>query len=117
VEATINTGGKRILPNGATEKRILPALLLCFFFGAMGFHRFYVGKIVSGIFMAGITISLLTVYLTAATRTEPTFAVALIAGYFFWFSVGSAMWVITDFVRLIIGAFKDKSGARLSQWV
>jgi TM2 domain-containing membrane protein YozV len=28
----------------ATDKRILPAFLLCFFVGIFGAHRFYVGK-------------------------------------------------------------------------
>jgi len=32
-----------------TDKRILPAFLLCFFFGVLGIHRFYVGKIGTGI--------------------------------------------------------------------
>jgi hypothetical protein len=32
-----------------SEKRILPALLLCIFFGWLGVHRFYVGKIGTGI--------------------------------------------------------------------
>jgi TM2 domain-containing membrane protein YozV len=32
----------------ATKKR-LPALLLCFFLGWLGIHRFYVGKIWTGI--------------------------------------------------------------------
>src|SRR5262249_52762625 len=35
----------------ATDKRILPAFLLCFFVGYLGVHRFYVGKIGSGIAM------------------------------------------------------------------
>ncbi len=34
-----------------TEKRILPAFLLCFFLGAFGVHRFYVGKVGTGILM------------------------------------------------------------------
>ena len=29
---------------GQSEKRILPAALLCFLFGVFGAHRFYVGK-------------------------------------------------------------------------
>ena len=32
-----------------TDKRILPAFLLCFFLGIFGAHRFYVGKIGTGI--------------------------------------------------------------------
>ncbi len=31
-------------PGMESEKRLLPALLLCFFFGVFGVHRFYVGK-------------------------------------------------------------------------
>lgn len=32
-----------------SEKKRLPALLLCFFFGCIGVHRFYVGKVGTGI--------------------------------------------------------------------
>ncbi|MDA8235580.1 MAG: TM2 domain-containing protein [Clostridia bacterium] len=32
-----------------SEKKRLPAFLLCFLFGAFGIHRFYVGKIGTGI--------------------------------------------------------------------
>ena len=32
-----------------SEKKLLPAFLLCFFLGSLGIHRFYVGKIGTGI--------------------------------------------------------------------
>ncbi|HKF23414.1 MAG TPA: TM2 domain-containing protein [Candidatus Angelobacter sp.] len=31
-------------PASASDRRILPAFLLCFFFGIFGAHRFYAGK-------------------------------------------------------------------------
>lgn len=32
-----------------SKKRKLPALLLCLFFGMFGVHRFYVGKVATGL--------------------------------------------------------------------
>ncbi|MEP6989542.1 MAG: TM2 domain-containing protein [bacterium] len=32
------------MPSDESEKRILPAALLCFLFGIFGAHRFYVGR-------------------------------------------------------------------------
>lgn len=34
-----------------SEKSMVPAALLCFFLGFLGIHRFYVGKIGTGILM------------------------------------------------------------------
>jgi TM2 domain-containing membrane protein YozV len=41
--------GVRCAPANASPKSRLAALLLCFFFGLFGVHRFYVGKIGTGI--------------------------------------------------------------------
>lgn len=34
-----------------SEKGFVPAILLCYFLGVLGIHRFYVGKIGTGILM------------------------------------------------------------------
>jgi hypothetical protein len=41
--------GVKVWPTGASSKSRLAALLLCWFFGIFGVHRFYVGKIGTGI--------------------------------------------------------------------
>jgi TM2 domain-containing membrane protein YozV len=68
-----------------TEKRILPAFLLCFLFGVLGFHRFYVGKFWTGI------LQLFTL-------------------------VGLGVWALIDFIMIIVGAFTDKEGNKITQW-
>lgn len=65
-----------------SEKTMVAASLLCFFLGTFGIHRFYVGKIGTGILML-ITLG------------------------------GIGIWTLIDFVRIIVGSFKDKQGLPL----
>jgi TM2 domain-containing membrane protein YozV len=41
--------GALALRDGRSEKRILVAFLLCFFVGVFGVHRFYAGKVGTGV--------------------------------------------------------------------
>jgi TM2 domain-containing membrane protein YozV len=69
-----------------SPKSRLVALILCLFFGWLGIHRFYVGKIGTGILM-----------------------IVLCFGFF-------GLWVFVDFIMIAIGAFRDKKGRRLFKW-
>ena len=52
VSATSCPGcGARQLAAGESERLILPAFVLCFFLGYMGAHRYYAGKIGTGLLM------------------------------------------------------------------
>ncbi|HHI81455.1 MAG TPA: NINE protein [Planctomycetes bacterium] len=68
-----------------TDKRILPAFLLCFLLGFLGAHRFYVGKIGTGI------LQLLTLG-------------------------GLGIWALIDMIMIIVGAFTDKEGNKITEW-
>jgi len=85
-----------IYPPGYEPKRWLTALLLCILLGS--FHRFYVGKIGTGILM--------TILMLAALGFIAV-GVPLIIGYFTW-------WLI-DLILLCTGQFKDKRGFPLKR--
>jgi len=69
-----------------SEKKRLVASLLCFFLGGLGIHRFYVGKVGTGILQ-----------------------IVTIAGFF-------GIWVLIDFIMILVGKFKDKEGNVLETW-
>jgi|GEM_PF-356157 len=71
-----------------SDKRRLPALLLCLFLGVIGAHRFYVGKFGTAILQI-ITIAC--------------------------FGIGTLWWLI-DFIMIITGKFTDKTGLPLEVW-
>jgi len=61
------------------------ANLLCFFLGVFGAHRFYVGKVGTGILQL-ITIG------------------------------GLGLWTLFDFILIIVGAFTDSDGNKITEW-
>lgn len=70
----------------ASDKRILPVFLLCLFLGGLGVHRFFVGKIGTGI----------AIILT-------------FCGFF-------GIWVLIDLILILTGNFTDSKGNKITQW-
>lgn len=75
-----------------SDKKILPAFLLSFFVGVLGIHRFYVGKIGTGIVMLLLTLS-------------------------FFGIIISGIWNLVDWIMIITGNFTDKQGNKLTDWI
>ena len=71
--------------NEVSEKSRLAAALLCWFLGVIGIHRFYVGKVGTGILMI-VTLG------------------------------GLGIWVLVDFIMILMGNFKDKEEKPLINW-
>jgi TM2 domain-containing membrane protein YozV len=69
-----------------SDKKRLIALLLCFFLGGLGVHRFYVGKVGTGI------LTIVTLF-----------------GFF-------GIWPLIDLVMILTGSFKDKQGEPVVDW-
>jgi len=75
-----------------TSKKLrLVALLLCWFLGMLGVHRFYVGKTITGIAMLLITLT-------------------------FFGMIVTGIWVLVDMIIIASGSFTDKDGAVLEKW-
>lgn len=77
---------KNIFPlNTASKHSKVVLAVVCWFFGVFGVHRFMVGKIGTGALMLLLTVT--------------------VFGFFI-----SSIWVIVDFILILLGKFTDKNG-------
>jgi TM2 domain-containing membrane protein YozV len=74
-----------------SDRTILPAFLLCFFFGIFGAHRFYAGRTGS--------------------------AVAMLVLFFLTLGVVPAFWMLVDLIILVTSSFKDGQGNVMRRWI
>ncbi len=86
----------RMEGEAASPKKILPALLLLFFFGGLGIHAFYAGRAVEGV---------IYILLLIAIPFTLGFSLLLIAAF-----------VFADFIRLVVGVYIDDQGRKLTEW-
>jgi hypothetical protein len=79
------------IPDGSSDRLILPAFLLAFFLGVFGVHRFYVGKTSSAIVMLVLTCTVVG-------------------------AIATAIWATVDWIIIVCGSFEDREGRRLTRW-
>jgi TM2 domain-containing membrane protein YozV/predicted Ser/Thr protein kinase len=95
-----------------SDRVILPAFLLAFFFGIFGAHRFYVGKIRTGILqLAGLGGCVFLVIICATTDLQPAAGILLAT-----LICACGAWAVIDWIMILCKVFTDGSGRRLVNW-
>jgi TM2 domain-containing membrane protein YozV len=81
-----------------SSKSKTTAAILAFLLGQLGIHRFYLGKVGTGV------LQLLLAIVGYAT-------IAVGVGIFVLWALG--IWILIDFIMILMGKFKDKNGLPL----
>jgi len=106
-------------------KSKLIALLLCLFAGGLGAHRFYVGKIGTGILMLLFTVPSVITYYNIAIPISTMinlykmglleYKSTIITVNIIFFMVVFGIWPIIDLIRIATDNFTDSNGYILSE--
>ena len=109
-----------------SQKSRLVALLLSFFGGYFGVHRFYVGKIGTGILMIAVTISMFVPSIITMARimnhdsrmmSGDVPSMAAPAGWLLFCGLILTVWTWADVIMIAVGTFSDKQGNKLLKWL
>jgi TM2 domain-containing membrane protein YozV len=98
----------------ASPKSKMVAAILCFFFGTIGIHLFYVGKIGGGILriaLGAIGYIMMIAGIVAGVASSKAAAggvAVMVIGYVVLAVVG--IWTLVDFIKILIGKFTDSNG-------
>jgi|YelNatPaOPRAMG01_1025707.scaffolds.fasta_scaffold01105_8 TM2 domain-containing membrane protein YozV len=88
---------------GFSDKSRKKALLLCIFLGIFGAHRFYIGKIGTGLLM--LFIGFLWIVFSIHFKM-----------FYFYLFIPLIIWVIFDLLLIILGKMKDINGNIVWHW-
>ena len=97
----------KYVPTESSKSRLVAALL-AFFFGDLGVHRFYVGKIFTGFIQLVLGLSLV-ISIICGVMDDYVPLVFLV-----WILWG--IWVFVDFILILCGSFKDGKRLPITDW-
>ena len=86
-----------------SPKSRLATALLCWFFGQLGVHRFYLGK-----YKTAIVLLILTTF---------GWSTAWTLGFGFLSIIPVGIWVLADLIMVILGVMKDKDAKPIKRWI
>jgi TM2 domain-containing membrane protein YozV len=125
--------GLPVPPEAVSPKSRLAATLLAYFVGTLGVHRFYVGKIGTGVaivvllvigsilygigFAAALGDALSGWYGNDIFITEPVWSGAIALFIVGAIMMGAAgIWAFVDFLIIVTGHMKDGRGRLIRKW-
>jgi hypothetical protein len=121
IAATAAPPGAALSPDAAaSDKIILPAFLLAFFFGVFGVHRLYVGRIRSGLVQLGALVSwipLIVAIVLMGVNEFPPAGIVFVSLSLGFVVIGCGIWATVDWILLLCKAFTDGQGRRITNWV
>ncbi len=106
--------GAKLLARDVSPKSRLATASLAFFLGVFGAHRFYIGRIITGIVMLLLCIAGWAIIWLAVTGD-----MVLVSNIFFTavaFVVAVWMWAFVDFIVAVAGDMTDKEGRLIRKW-
>ena len=98
---------KKYVPIESSKSRLIAALL-AFFFGNLGVHRFYVGKIFTGFVQLTLGLSLVISIICGLIEDYVPYV------FLVWILWG--IWVFIDFILILCGSFKDGKRLPITDW-
>jgi len=122
------SGGSAVVQPKSTKSRTI-ASILCFFFGLIGVHRFYTGKVGTGVLEIIVFLSILLLWpvflslllilgigTAMVGNAGGVGATAMSVVGWFLYIPAMFVWPLIDFICILCGVFKDKQKLPITKW-
>jgi hypothetical protein len=121
VASLFNESNRPNTSQAQSEKRILPAMVLCLVLGMFGGHAFYAGRRKQGMVIIVCSLFPLLVFgwfiaSPGALHLTTGNQVLWLEGLCLAMPMLAVVHALCDAVRLLIGSYKDGNGLKITKW-